>query len=275
MKRTILLTFIVCIFLLIGCSKKEAVKNITQAEENNEVVMNAEKQDIYLKAIEEYNNADFENAKKDFLSIVGYEDTEKYLNYIILITNVQGEWKIITNDYFMNQVTTNYDEFPQNINIDKFNIEYDENKKKLRGIFKFDEYLTVADENADGYQYCFLTKGYKVTEENKYSKVLILSKVEFENGEILVPNTQGNALYVCDDYVEEYRKPTETTTSKLNTKEPQIGMTSEEVEKESWGKPTKKNVNVYSWGTYEQWVYSNNRFLYFENDKVTSISYSE
>ena len=49
-------------------------------------------------------------------------------------------------------------------------------------------------------------------------------------------------------------------------------MSKNEVLNSTWGSPKKKNIDKFSWGTYEQWVYSNNRYIYIENDKVTSIS---
>lgn len=63
---------------------------------------------------------------------------------------------------------------------------------------------------------------------------------------------------------EEYKK-----------NDPQIGMTTEEVLKSNWGEPSKKNIDTYEWGIKEQWVYSNNRYIYFTDGVVTSISTSE
>ena len=54
-----------------------------------------------------------------------------------------------------------------------------------------------------------------------------------------------------------------------------IGMSEQDVLDSSWGKPTKINKSVYSWGTYEQWVYPNYNYLYFENGKLTSIQTNE
>ena len=54
--------------------------------------------------------------------------------------------------------------------------------------------------------------------------------------------------------------------------EPSIGMTHEEVRKSTWGNPIRINKSTYAWGTTEQWVYSNYRYIYFKNGKVTSIS---
>ena len=40
---------------------------------------------------------------------------------------------------------------------------------------------------------------------------------------------------------------------------------------ESWGSPRDINTSSGSWGDYEQWVYGNGSYLYFENGKLTSI----
>lgn len=57
-----------------------------------------------------------------------------------------------------------------------------------------------------------------------------------------------------------------------NKSEPRIGMTHEQVEASTWGKPKEINKTTYAWGTTEQWVYSGYRYIYFENGKVTAIS---
>jgi hypothetical protein len=48
-----------------------------------------------------------------------------------------------------------------------------------------------------------------------------------------------------------------------------IGMTKEMVI-ESWGSPYDINTTSGSWGIHEQWIYTNNGYLYFENGKLTS-----
>lgn len=78
-----------------------------------------------------------------------------------------------------------------------------------------------------------------------------------------------------DEYkTEEYSKKSNTLNRPDDYKEPEIGMSKNEVLNSTWGSPKKKNIDKFSWGTYEQWVYSNNRYIYIyiENDKVTSIS---
>lgn len=58
-------------------------------------------------------------------------------------------------------------------------------------------------------------------------------------------------------------------------KEPAIGMTKAEVLKSTWGEPEKKNITETLYGTTEQWVYSNNRYIYFTDGIVTAIQKSE
>jgi hypothetical protein len=48
-----------------------------------------------------------------------------------------------------------------------------------------------------------------------------------------------------------------------------IGMTSK-MAQESWGSPNDINRTVGSWGVHEQWVYSHDTYLYFENGILTS-----
>lgn len=85
---------------------------------------------------------------------------------------------------------------------------------------------------------------------------------------------------------EEYQKYLEKNRANDNGQEeiaeqnealpdPNIGMTASEVEASSWGKPKKKNITEYAWGTKEQWVYSGYRYVYLENGIVTSIQRSE
>ncbi|PEL13797.1 hypothetical protein [Bacillus sp. AFS017336] len=53
--------------------------------------------------------------------------------------------------------------------------------------------------------------------------------------------------------------------------QPKIGMSKEEVINTSWGKPESINKTTNAYGTNEQWVYSDNRYLYFENGILTDI----
>ena len=52
---------------------------------------------------------------------------------------------------------------------------------------------------------------------------------------------------------------------------PSIGMTKEEVLNSTWGSPEDINRTTTAYGVREQWVYSDYRYVYFENGVVTAI----
>lgn len=60
----------------------------------------------------------------------------------------------------------------------------------------------------------------------------------------------------------------EKTANRITNHEIWIGMTSELVVL-SIGYPKEVNKSTYSWGVHEQWIYDN-KYIYLENDKLTS-----
>lgn len=56
---------------------------------------------------------------------------------------------------------------------------------------------------------------------------------------------------------------------------PKIGMTAEEVRNSTWGKPESINTTETASHISEQWVYSNNRYVYLEDGIVTTIQDSK
>lgn len=74
-------------------------------------------------------------------------------------------------------------------------------------------------------------------------------------------------------FISYENKPIKISTP---TKErPSIGMTAAEVKKSSWGYPEKINTTETEYGTREQWVYSDNRYIYLEDGIVTAIQDSK
>lgn len=66
-------------------------------------------------------------------------------------------------------------------------------------------------------------------------------------------------------------KNTTTETLKID---PAIGMTAEEVENSTWGKPYDINKTINKYGTSEQWVYkfgNKHRYIYIKDGVVTTI----
>lgn len=54
-----------------------------------------------------------------------------------------------------------------------------------------------------------------------------------------------------------------------------LGMLSMHVLTSKWGAPQKVNKSIDAGGTHEQWVYGNNRYLYFDNDRLSAIQTSK
>lgn len=76
-------------------------------------------------------------------------------------------------------------------------------------------------------------------------------KYAYKAGEIYVSSTEPNIITI--------------------SKEPQIGMTAEEVRNSSWGSPKDINRTTTANGVDEQWVYSGYRYVYLEDGIVTAI----
>lgn len=82
-----------------------------------------------------------------------------------------------------------------------------------------------------------------------------------------------------DGSFDKYKNTTTNTTTDntINTtlpptpNDPTIGMTADQVRNSTWGKPEKINRTTTAYGTSEQWVYSNNRYIYLDNGIVTTI----
>lgn len=99
-----------------------------------------------------------------------------------------------------------------------------------------------------------------------------------EDGEIWQKrNNATHTIWETKAHIEErnerelQKEQEELANIKSN---PTIGMTEQEVLDSAWGEPRNKNITTTVWGTTEQWVYSNNRYIYFDNGIVIAISQS-
>lgn len=72
-----------------------------------------------------------------------------------------------------------------------------------------------------------------------------------------------------EERLREAQKHEQETDKLIVSGKIRLGMTAEQVQ-QSWGKPKDINRSVGSWGVHEQWVYYGNKYLYFENDILTS-----
>ncbi|MEH7798941.1 hypothetical protein [Bacillus safensis] len=148
--------------------------------------------------------------------------------------------------------------------------------------------------------YYFIASAYKKLEQLKDAEVILnnydtyayvdamLDKVKYKKSheDLEFLQTKENNKKNIDalqkdknDQLEENFKEAETRERNKaieeRTNNPQSvsgGMTKEEVLIEGWGRPEKINKTQTVDHTLEQWVYKGNKYLYFENGILTTIS---
>lgn len=106
----------------------------------------------------------------------------------------------------------------------------------------------------------------------KFKAVLNGEKLESTSKETYFINENG--FLIVEGKSEKYRKISSSTqTPSVNPAllPPKIGMTAQEVRESSWGEPKKINKTTTVYGVSEQWVYSLDRYVYFENGVVVAI----
>lgn len=130
------------------------------------------------------------------------------------------------------------------------------------------ELVWVGDKNLDSH---YISDAFNLKNSDIYVTLWWGDYIDFYDGDEKI------TLYTDEGEQIEWKYDIEQEITVMNDVEdkPRLGMTKEQVINTKWGKPTKKNVDEYEWGTFEQWVYPNYRYVYFENGIVTSISYSE
>lgn len=184
--------------------------------------------------------------------------------------------------------------------------------KKIINFIKNKEYDHVINETRDlenefKKDYYFIASAYKKLEQLKDAKVSLdnyddytyvdamLDKVKYKNShaDLDFLQTQENNKKDIDalqndkdDQIQENIKEIEeaekysairerATVIEERTNSPQsvsVGMSKEEVLIEGWGKPEKINKTQTADHTMEQWIYKGNKYLYFENGILSTIS---
>lgn len=101
---------------------------------------------------------------------------------------------------------------------------------------------------------------------------------KYENPEILSDVASNEMMMFLTEYISIYKSHRYELFSeiedKTNNTKPSVGMDKTEVENSAWGKPDKVNKTETKYGTHEQWVYGNGKYVYFENGEVVSIQES-
>lgn len=124
---------------------------------------------------------------------------------------------------------------------------------------------------------------YKENEPTDWNKAIINNNLwcrsswELKNDKISIQiynPRRGKHSKTQEDYITievNVRRIIPETTTVPQKQAPKIGMTKKEAENSTWGKPQKINRTTTVYGVSEQWVYSNYRYLYFDDGILTAI----
>lgn len=243
---------IASLFLFCSCSNnsnKQAQQSdiITSTSTETEIANSIYSEDnstIYKTAIENLNSNNLSYARELFTYLGDYQDANEYVGLIDFTTNIYGDY------YFVRAGDSKY----------TFHITENSVKVENPSISYSDIYDSLSFSPDDEY-------GYKLVAKNGYGTYIFVK----EDGIVYyrsVGDTYTNSDYFNEtEYSRLYLQPDDY----VEPKEPEIGMTAEEVKNSTWGKPKKINKTTTKYGVHEQWVYSSGKYIYFDDGVVTSI----
>ena len=215
-----------------GIDNIEQLKSILNLNEKEYI-----EEITYLSAIQSYNDGKFDETKEKLSKIEeNYKETKEYSQKSDILSEAQGTWFA---DY------------------------------------SYSGESGIVIDGWDIHMYSF-TINYEYTYQLDGTNKLVLSNTT--DGEIvsnIILNNDNTLIYKYVDSGDEFKYIYNSDSTKFPVYEPKsppkIGMTKTEAENSTWGKPTKINKTTTAYGTHEQWVYSENRYLYFDNGYLTSI----
>lgn len=220
-----------------------------------------------------------------------------------IIENGKGEiWKSITPlemDEYSVQINGAYVIDGNDTNILKVNDDYEWTKSDLDGYYEASQKVTcntnncygigtarkIIDGKDSGIAYFYVYDGVgeiefaekydadKLDEDEtdlqKYFPTYSYEITAFSHD--CIKSDLYTIEYADEKFSESIMDEMDREINRQTKKEPAIGMTAEQVEASTWGKPKDINKTTYSWGVKEQWVYPNYRYIYLEDGIVTAI----
>lgn len=207
-------------------------------------LLNEDDSTIYETAVEHLNDGDFSRARELFVYLDDYQNSKLYVGLIDFISDICGDYYFIRagNSKYTFQISS------ESVLVSNPKISYKE------------EYRKISCSDDDEYGYKLLAgDGYGTYEFVKIGGVVYYRSFgdTFTNSEYF-DETEYARLYRYDNgYIEP--------------KDPEIGMTADEVRNSTWGEPKKINKTTTKYGIHEQWVYSAERYIYLDDGIVTSI----
>ncbi|MFD2746899.1 tol-pal system YbgF family protein [Paenibacillus yanchengensis] len=234
----------------------DVFSGINEFMDSSELIMEAK----YLTAKQEREDNNLESARLILEEIKNYKDSSQLLkkSYYQEALSVyeNGDFKEAKELF---ESLGGYNDSKTYLT----NISFMETLQGTWGGYVFNNYnkwiisgwdISRGEDNGIGY----MTKGY--ISEGKFVSGFTFS---IENGQLIQEAANGTFKFDRLSY--------STTVQTTKKKDPQLGMTPEEVKASTWGKPNDINRTTTKYGTSEQWVYSHNRYIYIDDGLVTAI----
>lgn len=180
-------------------------------------------------------------------------------NYLITFNNFPKNKNIKNNSYYCLYVNDDSDGYVEM----NFNYYTKVNSEQFIDLKVYDEYIGKTN-----------LKLYDISNINNFIKndKLINFVVEYRNN--VYSDIRSNEVKLEQEKIEKQKEIEEEKKRKAE-QEPKVGMSKDDVLAGKWGEPSKKNITDTKYGTHEQWIYSGNRYIYFDDGVVTSIQRSE
>lgn len=292
----------------INCSKEPKEKFIYYCSERDKYINYVEAKELYEKLTDDSSYDDYEKAY-DHINQGYYYDSSNKVDQIFIAFNQQLKDKYL--NFLIDEILkgTDKDFYTLSSRLSGYKyIEYYEPNKPNDKLYCFsygdDDFGNILHLESgysgkyffkDEMNYIYTIEWSNIifsekTEIDKrildiVSKELLDSNYSFDD-EWLVYNPDKSKWTYPKNQAEYKKELIKRNKIRLTEKQclelqengnnanynPAIGMTKNEVLKSLWGKPLKTNKTTTFYGTREQWVYSRNRYLYFnENGILTTI----
>lgn len=218
----------------------------------------------YNLAYDYYNNGKYLDAIQLYEKLDDYKDSKEKLTQALYNDAVarykSGDFSDAEKEFSKtSEVYADSKTYLSNLNILlKFQGTWEENETKFQKILSGWKVYDVCYPNSNK------TQVYDFDYTLDDNKLTILSDdIVMLNGDQLIEK----------DYLrtKTYTKISSNKYIPESSPKPSIGMTAEEVRNSQWGEPEKINKTTTASTIHEQWVYSNNRYIYLDNGIVTAI----
>jgi len=198
----------------------------------------------------------------DYITALRVKNENDLAGYINLMLLIPDDY----NDLLANEIREEKNKAKIELNNNVFELYKNKNYKQIALL------MLHAQENNEQCNclYNFASAMEEKQKGNHDMMIYYLSNIPFNYKGILEKeiNFNMNKYKAEINDSKRIKRHIEIEDKKLD---PKIGMTKEEIRNSKWGNPIEINKTTTKYGTSEQWVYPNNKYIYFEDGEVTAI----